>query len=135
LLLKNPEILAEAHPEMRRMWNWHAAEESEHKSVAFDVYEAAGGNTPERALVMVLATVVFWAVLAEQQVRLMHADGIATSPSEWVKLGRFLFGKPARLQRLALPLLDFFRPGFHPTDHGDLAFVEAWRAGYHAVAA
>lgn len=135
LLLANPEILADAHPEMRRLWNWHAAEESEHKSVAFDVYRAAGGNTPERAVVMVLATVIFWAVLAEQQVRLMRADGIATSPKEWIKLGRFMFGEPARLQRLAWPLLDYFRPSFHPTDHGSDARVEAWRQGQLAAAA
>ena len=135
LLLKNPAILAEAHPEMVRMWNWHAAEESEHKCVAFDVYQAAGGHTVERGAIMVLATVIFWAVLFEQQVRLMHADGIATSPREWVKLGRFMFGKPARLQQLALPLLDYFRPSFHPLDHGDTALVEAWRHGHAPIAA
>lgn len=84
---------------------------------------------------MVVATVVFWAVLAEQQVRLMHADGIATSPKEWIKLGRFMFGEPARLQRLAGPLLDYFRPSFHPTDHGSVALVEAWRQGHLAAAA
>ena len=135
LILSNPEILADAHPEMRRLWNWHAAEESEHKAVAFDVYQAAGGNAPERGFVMVVATVIFWAVLFDQQVRLMHADGIATSPKEWVKLGRFMFGKPARLQRLTAPLLDFFRPSFHPWDHDNSSVLEAWRHGHTAAAA
>ncbi len=127
LILQDPAILEGAHPEMAKLWRWHAAEEAEHKAVAFDVYVAAGGNTVERGFVMTLATVIFWAVLAEQQVRLMHTEGIATSPREWLKLGRFMFGRPAKLQRLAGPLLDFYRPSFHPWNHDNTALLESWR--------
>ena len=38
LLLSSGSIMERAEPSMRDLWRWHAAEEMEHKSVAFDVY-------------------------------------------------------------------------------------------------
>ena len=40
---QNP-MVGKAEPVMQELWNWHAAEEMEHKSVAFDVYRAIGGS-------------------------------------------------------------------------------------------
>jgi predicted metal-dependent hydrolase len=37
-----------AEPDMHTLWSWHAAEETEHKSVAIDVYRAAGGGNLRR---------------------------------------------------------------------------------------
>ena len=41
-----------AEPEMWHLLNWHALEELEHKSVAFDVYRAVGGTERTRIAVM-----------------------------------------------------------------------------------
>ena len=48
-VLRHPEWLDGADPRLRTLWNWHAAEELEHKAVAFDVYRAAGGGYRKRA--------------------------------------------------------------------------------------
>ncbi|MFN3587281.1 MAG: metal-dependent hydrolase, partial [Moraxellaceae bacterium] len=37
-------------PEMLQLWYWHALEELEHKSVAYDVFERVGGTRTERLL-------------------------------------------------------------------------------------
>ena len=37
MLLRDPRVLEGAHPAMAASWRWHAAEENEHKSVAYDV--------------------------------------------------------------------------------------------------
>ncbi|MDD3446466.1 MAG: metal-dependent hydrolase, partial [Zavarzinia sp.] len=37
-LLERPEFLEKADPEFARIWRWHAIEETEHKSVCFDVW-------------------------------------------------------------------------------------------------
>lgn len=127
LLLRHPELLEQAHPTMRALWRWHAAEEAEHKGVAFDVYEATWGNYPIRAIVMVIATLIFWAKVAEQQVRMMNEDGTLTSGSEWRDLFRFFFVDPGGAAA-AIPLfLDYFRPGFHPWDHDNRELLEAWK--------
>jgi predicted metal-dependent hydrolase len=44
-LLKNPEMLGDADPRFAALWRWHALEETEHKSVAFDVWETARALT------------------------------------------------------------------------------------------
>jgi predicted metal-dependent hydrolase len=49
-VLRHPGWLDRAEPQMRTLWSWHAAEESEHKAVAFDVYRASGGGYWKRVL-------------------------------------------------------------------------------------
>jgi predicted metal-dependent hydrolase len=130
LLLSNPALLEGAHPAMRQLWRWHAAEENEHKAVAFDVYVAARGPWLERSLIMVAATVIFWAKVLEHQVRLMRVDGTLTDAGEWLALGRFLLWKPGGFAGLFRHYLDYYRPGFHPWDLDNRALLDAWKQEY-----
>ena len=127
LVLGDPKNLEGADPNMAALWRWHAAEESEHKSVAFDVFRAAGGTEVERMGMMLVASAFFWVKVLEHQVVMMHADGCLTSAEEWSKLGRFLFVDPAGMWSLGRGWLKYFRPGFHPHDVDDSALLEAWR--------
>jgi predicted metal-dependent hydrolase len=128
MLLEDGRGLDGADAQMAALWRWHAAEESEHKAVAFDVYKATGGGYLLRALTMIGATVIFWAKVLEHQVRMMHADGCLWSPREWGRLLWFLYGKPGVMRRLVLPYLAYFRPRFHPWQIDTRALLEQWRA-------
>jgi uncharacterized protein len=128
ILLDDPSLFESAHPELAELWRWHAVEESEHKHVAYDVYELVGGNYLERSAVMIVASVIFWAVVAEQQVRMMKSDGLHRSPKEWRDFFVYMFVKPAPLAKLVRPFLHYFRPGFHPNQVADSAAVQAWKA-------
>lgn len=135
-VLRDPRILERAHPTMAALWRWHAAEENEHKAVAFDVYRAANGPYFERVSAMAVSTVIFWTKVIEHQVRLMHAEGILTSPSEWSSLLRWMFVDPGWMWHLARQYFAYFRPDFHPWDLNNADLVERWRATYsHDVTA
>ena len=44
-LLSRPDLLQDSEPAFARLWRWHALEETEHKGVAFDVWnEVVGGD-------------------------------------------------------------------------------------------
>jgi predicted metal-dependent hydrolase len=124
LLLDDAHALDGAHPSMAALWRWHAAEENEHKAVAYDVFRAAGGTYAERALAMIGASVIFWAKVLEQQARMMKSDGILFSAKEWGDFLRFLFIEPGLVPRLLPLYLDYYRPGFHPWDLDNRELLE-----------
>jgi predicted metal-dependent hydrolase len=131
-LLSNDRLLDGAHPVMAALWRWHAAEENEHKAVAYDVYRQAGGGYLERAGAMVVATVIFCAKVFEHQIRLMWADGVLFSARQWFGLFRFLFIAPGRLTTLIRPYFRYYRPSFHPWQHDNRELLEAWNAELEA---
>jgi predicted metal-dependent hydrolase len=133
-MLEDASILEGAHPVMAALWRWHAAEENEHKAVAFDVYRAAGGGYLARVLVMVQVTLMFWARVLEHQVRMMNAVGTLWMPSEWLALLRFLFVKPGGMRRVLRRYFHYFRPRFHPNDIDSRAVIDQWRRGYDSTA-
>lgn len=128
LILEKDELLEGADPTMAALWRWHAAEENEHKAVAYDVYLAAGGNYPERVFVMLMATVIFWAKVIEHQARFMHADGDLFSWEEHAALQRFLWRDPGAFPRMWRLWLAWLDPSFHPNDLDATEALEAWRA-------
>jgi len=43
-MLAHPQALQGAEPRLRDLWLWHSCEETEHRSTAFDLYTALGGD-------------------------------------------------------------------------------------------
>jgi predicted metal-dependent hydrolase len=127
-LLGDPRVLDGADPTMAALWRWHAAEENEHKSVAYDVYLAAGGTYAERVFIMVAASIIFWAKVFEHQVRMMRVDGTVWSLREWRDLVSFLAVRPGALRIVTRHYFAYFRPGFHPSQIDSEALLAAWRA-------
>jgi predicted metal-dependent hydrolase len=125
-LLSDRRLLQGADPEMAALWRWHAIEETEHKAVAFDVYQAAGGGYLARTASMSVTTLVFWSQIVLSQIVLMRADGCLFSFREWRSLVRFLFVEPGGMFNVALRWLDYYRPSFHPWDCDDRPLLEGW---------
>jgi predicted metal-dependent hydrolase len=133
VLLGDASILKGADPTMAALWRWHAAEENEHATVAYDVFQKMGGTYIERSVIMVLATILFWAKMFEHQVRMMHSQKLLFSLSEWAGLGRFFFGKRGVFYQLFLPYLAYFRPTFHPRDIDCSDLLARWRDDFEAM--
>jgi len=119
-LLSDPAYLAQADPEFKRLWTWHALEETEHKAVAFDVLKSVSGGLAGyllRIRAMVFVTILFNLRTFNHTVSLLKTDGRALSPRTWISLLNFLFGKPGLLRRPAGAYFSYYRPGFHPWQH------------------
>lgn len=119
-ILDYPEVLEGSQEDYVRMWQWHALEEIEHKSVAFDVYDRCIGRGPiayaERAGGMLVAASLFWPLVAVFYAR-MTAASPACRKVGWrghLTVFNTLFGRPGVLRRQLPEWLDYFRYGFHP---------------------
>lgn len=125
LLTHQPSRERMLAPEMRRLFTWHAVEESEHKTVAFDVYKAVGGDYPTRVVAMALAMAILPAALAYIELKLLRHDRQLLNLKGWAKGLWYMFG-PTGFFTPTIPLLfDYFRPGFHPNDHDAGEALEA----------
>jgi len=123
-LIRDREHREALAPEVRPLWLWHALEETEHKSVAFDVYRAIGGGYLRRALLMVLTTVCFFSLTDRFRRRLQAVDG-PLSGREMLEAFDHVWGRRGMMRRLIPAYLAYFRPSFHPTDHDSRALI-AW---------
>jgi len=127
-ILSDTDDLAAAPPEIRRMWEWHAMEEIEHKAVAFDTFlSATRGLTGlrrwwMRCLSMVLTSIMFLQFLRFSVHEFFRQDGIDNRQS-WRALRRYLWTKPGLMRRVAPAYLAYFKPGFHPWQVDDRALI------------
>lgn len=125
-LLTNRKMRDEISSSMIGLWCWHALEETEHKSVAYDVYEAAGGGYVRRVWIMALATTIFFIAQAIVHANLMRTRGVLWKPWTWkgfVKMWIY----PAYFTQLVPVYFQYFKPGFHPTDRDTTALCAHWR--------
>jgi predicted metal-dependent hydrolase len=125
-VLRNPAWLRDAEPQMRVLWSWHAAEETEHKAVAFDLYRAAGGGYAKRVLWYVHASVVFWLDTFQQTAHNLRRDGQLSAPRTWASAARSFFGRRGIAWALVVPALHYLSPRFHPWQHDNRDLLRLW---------
>ncbi len=126
LLLRDPTMRDELHPTVRPLWLWHALEESEHKAVAFDVYNATGGGYAVRASVMAITTIIFFAELAWVHASFARERGLLWKPWTWRGVTR-LWLRKGRVRSTLGAYFAYFRPSFHPNDRDTDALLADWR--------
>ncbi len=119
-ILNHPDVIEGSQEDYTRMWQWHALEEIEHKSVAYDVYEKCMGRGPlaygERVAGMAIATSIFWPLVAVFYARMTQASPECRKAG-WrghLKVANTLFGRPGILRRQMPEWLAYFKYGFHP---------------------
>lgn len=128
MLLRDTEFHQTLAPEIRNLYLWHSVEENEHKTVAFDVYEAVGGSYALRAGVMIPISVIFFGVTFWFQARLLAEDGKLLNVRQNLADFNYLFGgRRGKFSRLLPQYLDWFKPGFHPSHHDTNALLDEWR--------
>lgn len=113
-------------PEVWHLLNWHAMEELEHKSVAFDVYRAVGGSERIRTTVM-----WFMYYLTIPLVTAAVMFSILLDPTAWrpIKVLRQTYGvfRGPLLRGILAEIHEYLRPGFHPDDVPTDDLLERWQ--------
>ena len=123
VLFAEPEVAELMHPEMRRFWLWHAAEELEHKAVAFDVFRAAGGGFALR-VASAIAAVLFLAIPFIRITRRMARQDSREVTREMRRAMRDLNRKIGGTQLRMIG--EYFLPGFHPWNNHDQKYLTEW---------
>jgi predicted metal-dependent hydrolase len=136
-VLRNPEWMEGADPQMRTLWNWHAVEETEHKAVAFDVFRCAGGGYWRRVLWYLHVSLLFWFDAFRQTAYNLKNDGCLWRASTWASAASMWFGRRGLAWHLFKPCLRYLKPSFHPWQHDNRALAAMWlrsnSAAYRAI--
>ena len=129
-LALSPEapMIDAAEPEMQALWNWHAAEEMEHKSVAFDVYRAVGGTERLRKRALRQATVFLIIDVLGGLLHMLRRDGQLFKARVWLDGWQFLFAEDGILRRVWPAYKEYFRDGFHPWQRSTQPLLDQWKS-------
>lgn len=116
-LLRNPRALEGAEPRLQTLWQWHSAEESEHRNTAFDMYQALGGSHEWRIKVFKYITATFLYDVSRQTVRNMWHDGSLFTWRSWRSAANMLFGRDGLIRGNYGLWRDYLATDFHPRQH------------------
>ncbi|MES2932210.1 MAG: metal-dependent hydrolase [Pseudomonadota bacterium] len=125
-ILSDSQWVGDAVEPMKTLWTWHSVEETEHKSVAFDVYRAIGGGYVARIGWFIYVTAILSLDTTIQTMHCLYQDGSLFKAKTMLSALKFYFGRNG-LIRFSLPhFLAYFRPGFMPWQRDNLDLAEQW---------
>ena len=126
--LSQPQVLDKVPESFRNAMLWHAIEEIEHKSVAFDVYQACEGDMRS------LKWHYLWFCFVEFPFQmtlitrfLLKQKGEKVTWGHRWGLIKHLFGKTGMVSSVFSVYLMFFKRGFHPWQHDDSNLIQEWK--------
>jgi hypothetical protein len=126
LLLSEPRFTEGMDENVRRLWLWHAVEETEHKAVAFDVYQQVSGGYWLRVLMMVRIMIGFPFGISVFQFLLLAGDGKLFDLRDLVRGMRFVWGRGGFVRSVLPDLAAFYRRDFHPWQNDNRDLIAVW---------
>jgi predicted metal-dependent hydrolase len=127
-LLADARHLEGADPATAALWRWHAAEEIEHKGVAYDTWLHATKHWSRakrwrvKSKVMLFLTRNFIVDRTAGALELLRQDGI-TGPKAVAGILWYAWIKPGVFRKIFAAWVEFFLPGFHPWNEDDRALI------------
>lgn len=133
-MMKHEDHFFETNDEQQRaLWMWHMLEESEHKDIAYDVYQSLSANYPLRIVGFFIAAITIMALVpfAASLIPAMRKPSTLFSPRYWVdvkrSLGLLLHSKEGIFGSTLSHITDYLRPDFHPNDHDTQELIAYYR--------
>lgn len=127
LIRQRGDLFKNANASVASLILWHMVEETEHKNVAFDLYDDVYGRYWPRLWGLLIASWHVAMCSRNAYVRMLKRDGLWQQWQSRLRLyrmvGRFaLHTSPAMLRSLL--------PGYHPAKVKDPAWVAQWISAY-----
>ena len=121
-----------ADPDAAGLYLWHLAEEVEHKTAAFDVFEATDGSRRRYAAATAVSLALLIAFSFAGTMLMLRATKRLRYPVAWFRLVRWSLSLAfALLPMVAVSCL----PGQHPRRLSDPVYLTQWLRGLDAEAA
>ncbi|MCB1141520.1 MAG: metal-dependent hydrolase [Leptospiraceae bacterium] len=120
------DVFIEVPEELKNLLLWHAAEELEHKSVAYDVLQSVDDSYSVRISGMILASVLLFLASSSGQIYFMAQDKTLSLPKAIGDFWGFIT-RPSNPLAVALGVVsDYFRPDFHPKDRDNVHLADSF---------
>ena len=133
-MMNHEEIFFRSQDEKQRaIWMWHMLEESEHKDIAFDVYQTLSNNYALRiaGFFPALITILMLISAASILVPFYRKPSNLVSLKYWKEIPynfRLIFGLKDGVYGSTLGhIFDYLRPDFHPNDHDTSEFLAYYK--------
>lgn len=133
-MMNHEEIFFRSQDEKQRaIWMWHMLEESEHKDIAFDVFQELSNNYLLRiaGFFPALITILVLISAASFLVPFYRNPKNLISLRYWREIPynfRLIFGLKDGIYGSSFKhIFDYLRPNFHPNDHDTSEFLEYYK--------
>ncbi|MGA9335395.1 MAG: metal-dependent hydrolase [Rudaea sp.] len=127
------DLLHDAEPQVKALFEWHFAEEIEHKNVAFDVLRAVAPSYPVRVLGALLVVPFFYILMMTGTLNFLRQDRAIFKRSTWRGFRLHFWGRDHMARRTIAHLWNYLRPGFHPEQTNNRHLAAAVIARYAAM--
>ena len=121
------KLFASADPTVTSLVLWHMVEETEHKSVAYDAFQAVSGNYWLRIIGLFWGSLHVGFMSRRAYMTMLKKDGrwsdLRSRIQLWSMVGQFFL-------KAGGAMLQAFSPGYHPDKVEDPAWVDDWRYAY-----
>lgn len=124
------EFLAGADPKVRPLFEWHYAEEIEHKAVCHEVLQVVAPSYLLRVAGLFFATMTFVNALVVGTMVLLWQDRQLLNPSSIREAARYFFKEPGFLFQYLDAVRVYLRPRFHPDEHDNYDLADQVFASY-----
>ncbi|MCK0162544.1 metal-dependent hydrolase [Marinobacter sp. S6332] len=135
MLLERDDVREGMHETMRPLWAWHAIEETEHKAVAYDVFQQVGGTYAERTFYLIFSTAALGVMASYFTGRMMLNDAKRFSITDTGKSLWRMWGKNGTFSSLIPTWFGYFKPGYHPWDNDNSELIARFKAEIQAYIA
>lgn len=126
--LQYPEVTENLPESLRDLFRWHAIEEIEHKSVAFDVYQHCVGDMSKLRRHYAYFAFFEFPMNMYFITRFLLKDlGHKATWQERKGMWKLLFGQGGMVSSIKHLYTMFLKKDFHPWKHDDSALVEKWK--------